>query len=239
MPKDWWMQIKTWTMRYKYVCDFILDILHLLTLTVVKHQDNFSRITYLRDLERKLDDQIKSIVQTLADTRKELKEAKFTEFSKDAKRVNFDQLLQFAQNISRYTAPPGHVFPEVPKEEDAPEATEESKNVSWGTLTTEQQAAFDNISRSQFVPWPNQENIVMSLLSRIQHVRDEGGDPAVSGIADGNPIESEEQPPTSAIQHDFPHDIPIQSDRGNEHSVPGPSTQPQRPVQPAFEGFDF
>jgi hypothetical protein len=226
-------------MLYKHVRDF--DIVHriqLLTLTVVKHQDNFTRITYLRDLEKRLDDQIKSIVQTLADTRKELKEAKFTEYSQDAKRVNFDQLLQFAQNISRYTAPPGHVFPDVPKEEDIPETAEASKNVSWGTLTDQQQAAFDNISRSQFVPWPNQENIIMSLLSRIQHVRDEGGDPAVSGIGEGNPIEIEEQP-TSAVQHDFPHDLPIQPERGVESSNSGPSTQLPRPVQPAFEGFDF
>jgi len=206
---------------------------------VVKHQDNFSRITHLRDLETKLDEQIKSIVQTLADTRKELREAKFTDYSQDAKRVNFDQLLQFAQNISRFTAPPSHVFPEVPRDEDAPETTEQPKNVSWTTLNEQQQAAFDNIARSQFVPWPNQENIIMSLLSRIQQVRDQGGDPAVSGIIDGNQIETDEPAPTSAVQNDFPHDIPIQPDPSKQHNISGASTQIQRPVQPAFEGFDF
>lgn len=53
-----------------------------------------------------MDEQIKATVRLLADTRHELKAARFTEFSRDARPVPFDKLLRYAQNISKFTIPP-------------------------------------------------------------------------------------------------------------------------------------
>jgi Vitamin-D-receptor interacting Mediator subunit 4 len=65
-------------------------------------------------LEKKLDDQIKATVQLLADTRRELKAAKFTEFPSDTRPVPFDELLRFAKNISKFTVPPTAALSQQP-----------------------------------------------------------------------------------------------------------------------------
>jgi hypothetical protein len=208
-----------------------LSLLHhhkrLLTSTVVTHQENYSRISILRDLEKKLDDQIKAIVQILADTRQELKKAKFTEYSEGAKRVQFDELLRFAKSIAKFTAPPGYTFPELtsaPNEDEAA-STDDKKDTGWNAVLTDQQKTdLDQFASLPFVPWPHEGRIRNSLLSQIQETRDNGLDPNASAQQD--------QEPTSTIHEDFP-DHPVQPERLT-------STQRQpRPVQPAFEGFDF
>jgi hypothetical protein len=69
----------------------------------------------LRQLEKRFDDQIKAIVQLLADTRRELKAARFTDFPKDTRPVQFDELLRFAKNISKFTVHPSAAFPQKPR----------------------------------------------------------------------------------------------------------------------------
>jgi Vitamin-D-receptor interacting Mediator subunit 4 len=81
---------------------------------VVQHQDNYTRLEHLRQLEKRLDDQIKATVQLLADTRRELKAARFTEFPTDARPVPLDELLRFAKNISKFTVPPTGALSQQP-----------------------------------------------------------------------------------------------------------------------------
>lgn len=74
-----------------------------------------------------LEEQLKSSVATLATLRKELSETPATVFPSDSRPVPFDELLQYAQSISRYTVPPTF-------RERATDAEDVSKNVETKEL---------------------------------------------------------------------------------------------------------
>jgi hypothetical protein len=73
---------------------------------VTKHQANYTHIQTLRAEADALEAQLKSSVATLASLRKELFETPATTFPEDSRPVPFDQLLQYAKNISQWTVPP-------------------------------------------------------------------------------------------------------------------------------------
>lgn len=75
-------------------------------MTVARHQANHARIQTLRAEADALEEQLKSSVAALAGLRKELSETPASVFPKDSRPVPFDELLQYAKNISRYTVPP-------------------------------------------------------------------------------------------------------------------------------------
>jgi hypothetical protein len=83
---------------------------------VSRHQANHARIVSLRAQVEALEEQKKSSVSTLATLRHELHETPATTFPTDTRPVRFDELLQFAKNISQHTVPPTY-------RERAPEAT--------------------------------------------------------------------------------------------------------------------
>lgn len=86
-------------------CSFISA--KLTDATVATHQSNYSTILSLRAKSEALDIQIKSTLQSLADVRKELIAAKpLTPSSKNARQVDYQELLSYAQRIARFTAPP-------------------------------------------------------------------------------------------------------------------------------------
>jgi Vitamin-D-receptor interacting Mediator subunit 4 len=78
----------------------------LTSILVSQHQANYARIVQLRQTAENLDQQIKNTITLLADTRKELLDTPFTSFSTKSRDVPFDELLQFAKNISKFTVPP-------------------------------------------------------------------------------------------------------------------------------------
>jgi hypothetical protein len=78
----------------------------VLTATVARHQANHSRILALRAQDEALSLQLKSSITTLAQLRHELFETPATTFSQDSRPVPFEELLQFAKNISQHTVPP-------------------------------------------------------------------------------------------------------------------------------------
>lgn len=75
-------------------------------MTVARHQANHARIQTLRAEAEALEEQLKSSVAALASLRKELSETPASIFPEDSRPVPFDELLQYAKNISRYTVPP-------------------------------------------------------------------------------------------------------------------------------------
>lgn len=77
-----------------------------LTCPVARHQANHARLQSLRTEADALEEQLKSSVAALATLRKELLATPATVFPSDSRPVPFDELLQYAQNISRYTVPP-------------------------------------------------------------------------------------------------------------------------------------
>jgi hypothetical protein len=77
-----------------------------LSRAVTKHQANHAHIQTLRAEADALEAQLKSSVATLASLRKELFETPATTFPQDSRPVPFDELLQYAKNISQWTVPP-------------------------------------------------------------------------------------------------------------------------------------
>jgi hypothetical protein len=81
-------------------------VLLLTSILVAQHQANYAHIVHLRQTAENLDQRIKNTITVLADTRKELLDTPFTSFPAKSRDVPFDELLQFAKNISKYTVPP-------------------------------------------------------------------------------------------------------------------------------------
>ncbi|KAF2853988.1 hypothetical protein T440DRAFT_389539 [Plenodomus tracheiphilus IPT5] len=73
---------------------------------LAKHQANHARIQLLRAEADALEEQLKSSVEKLANLRHQLFETPATTFPENSRPVPFDQLLQYASNISRHTVPP-------------------------------------------------------------------------------------------------------------------------------------
>ncbi|RYN49783.1 hypothetical protein AA0118_g5208 [Alternaria tenuissima] len=73
---------------------------------LAKHQANHVRIQHLRAEADALEEQLKTSVKKLAELRHELFNTSVTTFPEDSRAVPFDELLQYATNISRYTVPP-------------------------------------------------------------------------------------------------------------------------------------
>ncbi|KAI9733834.1 MAG: hypothetical protein M1818_007101 [Claussenomyces sp. TS43310] len=70
------------------------------------HQQNYSRLRALRSTSATLDEQIRSTLTLLADTRAELVATPATVFPRDANPVSYSELLSYARRISKFTIPP-------------------------------------------------------------------------------------------------------------------------------------
>lgn len=93
---------------------------------LARHQANHARLHTLRTEADALEEQLKSSVAALAGLRKELSETPATVFPDTSRRVPFDELLEYAKSISKYTVPP--TFRErVP---DADDATNKGKEAA-------------------------------------------------------------------------------------------------------------
>ncbi|KAF1848407.1 uncharacterized protein K460DRAFT_275613 [Cucurbitaria berberidis CBS 394.84] len=73
---------------------------------LAKHQANHARIHALRTEADVLQEQLKSSVEKLAALRHELFETPATTFPESSRAVRFDELLQYANHISKHTVPP-------------------------------------------------------------------------------------------------------------------------------------
>ncbi|KAJ8109174.1 hypothetical protein OPT61_g7656 [Boeremia exigua] len=73
---------------------------------LARHQANHARLSSLRAEADSLEEQLKSSVAALAGLRKELSETPATIFPDTSRPVPFDELLQYAKSIAKYTVPP-------------------------------------------------------------------------------------------------------------------------------------
>ncbi|KAF2753640.1 hypothetical protein EJ05DRAFT_166672 [Pseudovirgaria hyperparasitica] len=71
-----------------------------------QHQANHTRILALRQTAESLDNTLKSILATIAETRRELVATPVTTFPSTSRDVPFDELLSYAKFISKTTRPP-------------------------------------------------------------------------------------------------------------------------------------
>lgn len=74
--------------------------------TVSKHQSNHARIVSLRSTSSALDEQIRSTLALLTDTRSELLATPATIFPENTSPVIYSELLSYARRISKFTIPP-------------------------------------------------------------------------------------------------------------------------------------
>ncbi|CAA9957361.1 Med4 domain containing protein [Pyrenophora teres f. maculata] len=98
---------------------------------LAKHQANHVRIQLLRAEAEALEEQLKNSVKKLAELRHDLFNTPVTTFSQDSRAVPFDELLQYATNISRYTVPPTYRDP-VP----VPDKDKEEEDIASTGLPT-------------------------------------------------------------------------------------------------------
>jgi hypothetical protein len=96
---------------------------------VSKHQANHARIQSLRSTSSALDDQIRSTLTLLTDTRSELLATPATVFQENTNPVLYSELLSYARRISKFTIPPTF------READGEGTTSDALNVSQDTET--------------------------------------------------------------------------------------------------------
>jgi hypothetical protein len=94
--------------------------------SVSRHQANHARIQSLRSTSSTLDDQIKSTLTLLNDTRTELLATPATVFPENTSPVYYSELLSYARRISKFTIPP--TFREADTDGAAPETTNMSQD---------------------------------------------------------------------------------------------------------------
>jgi len=94
---------------------------------VSKHQTNYTRIQSLRSTSSTLDDQIRSTLTLLTDTRSELLATPATVFQENTNPVLYSELLSYARRISKFTIPPTF------READGDGTTSDALNISQDT----------------------------------------------------------------------------------------------------------
>jgi hypothetical protein len=168
------------------------------------HQANHARIQALKEQSSALDNQIKSTLMQLAETRAELKATPATTFPADTYPVPYTELLSFARRISKFTLPPTYREAATPPSVAEPSSAGVNTNGTT-TPTTALNAASAGITQNDvttvpaddktalpknihdwlnplggagFVPWPSEESIRRGSLALIQTLKDRGEDPA-------------------------------------------------------------
>jgi Vitamin-D-receptor interacting Mediator subunit 4 len=184
---------------------------------VATHQQNYTRILALKQTTASLDAQIKSTLELLADTRKELLATPATEFPQ-SREVPYGELLAYAKRISKFTVPPMY---RPPKKEDAQEqqngelngASTKANGSSISPADVESQAAgkdnkdfsvtsnlhdyqfwLETEGQMPFVPWPSEETIRRGALSQIQFMMEQDLDPSTqASLQEKEKLEDEEK----------------------------------------------
>ncbi|KAI9780946.1 MAG: hypothetical protein M1839_006384 [Geoglossum umbratile] len=170
------------------------------------HQQNYSRIITLKQTTAALDAQIKSTLELLADTRKELLATPATAFPQ-SREVPYGELLAYAKRISKFTVPPTYRPPPAPKKEQDTQEQQngelngtgmkangssispadissqpvgkDNKDFSITSNQHDYQFWLETEGQMPFVPWPSEETIRRGALSQIQFMVEQDLDPSM------------------------------------------------------------
>ncbi|KAL8673635.1 MAG: hypothetical protein Q9168_001941 [Polycauliona sp. 1 TL-2023] len=242
---------------------------------LAQHQTNHSRILRLRsDLEAH-EQQTKSTLTLLAETREELLSTPATTFPAHARNVPFTELLEYAKNISRYTVPPTFREPlPQPKAADATDKAEgatpaingtgdsvaeareanaiangaelqngetKERGVGVSSLTPDEVLWLNELARTDFVPWPNEEVIKRGALGQIQVMLEQGVNPESTGAAEeaARRVEAEDTEKNVPMGAEQVAAI-VEAGQNNVESGEGRMEQPRREEKPkVFKGLDL
>lgn len=165
---------------------------------LLKHQANHTRITSLRAQIDTLNASITSNITSLASLRSEILAQDITPIREEGRRVECNELLQYAQRISRYTVPPTY-RPQVQQAEAKRRAGEDvalrdmAPMNGNGADTAAQpepekdggQNAAGVVDSGTWVPWPSEDIIRQGPLAQIQIMQEQGLDPANASGEEG------------------------------------------------------
>ncbi|KAK3717938.1 hypothetical protein LTR37_005364 [Vermiconidia calcicola] len=166
---------------------------------LVIHQSNHIRIEELRRQTEKLDETLKTTLQLLADTRKQIIAIPSSTPSDEPRRqVKAEDLLAYAKFISKTTVPPtfrkqpppiksenaqaqitnGIATPPLGAQDQDNAHTTGIENVGTKALSEVQRKMLDPNNRMGFSPWPSPIVIQNGALGEIQRMVENGQDPA-------------------------------------------------------------
>jgi hypothetical protein len=233
---------------------------------VAQHQAHHARIQSLRTEAEALEEQLKTSVSALATLRHELFDTPATTFPVDTRPVRFDELLQYAKNISKHTVPPTYrerapqaadkdkekddgassaaptnglntpVAPVAPDAEEPKEGDKADADPAGITAEEEEWLKKLNDSKMSWYPWPNDEKIRTGNLSKIMYWQAKGKD------TDDFDIHAHEEAlrignlPVTE-QPASPDAAQPQEPQAQQPAVPRPMPKPAQPRE-TFDAFD-
>ncbi|KAL5121014.1 Mediator of RNA polymerase II transcription subunit 4 [Pleosporales sp. CAS-2024a] len=220
-----------------------------------RHQANHARILTLRAEADALEEQKKSYVSALATLRHELHHTPVTTFPAHTRPVRFDELLQYAKNISPYTVPPTYreraPEPASDKDKDADSSSAPTNGVNTPAAEAEAGETTDNkpvevtateeewlrkLNESQIAwyPWPSHDKIKGGNLWSLMKWEARGKDVATFDVKAADKMEKGGAAPVVEAPSE-----PVQTQAQGQQPQPQ-APRPPRPTQPqaTFDMFD-
>ena len=166
------------------------------TSVVSIHQRNHARIESLRSTIDQQNASITNTLTTLASTRADLLSIPSSLPQNDSRDVPYNELLDYAKRISRYTVPPTFrpalppALPALPAaingdsvavEDGAEDVKEEKEGRGTASLQDTERKWLDPLTQIPFVPWVTDETIKRGALAEIQSAIERGEDPGNVG----------------------------------------------------------
>ena len=187
---------------------------------VVQHHANYTRILALRQTANSLDEQIKSTMRLLSETRKDLRSISSPDPHNTLRQVSAEDLLRYAKFIAKTSVPPTFrkeiAASAIPQESQAAAAaaaaaepttqitngiatpaagttdiSDEKPETNVSKLNEETKAMLEPFSNLPFVPWPSQEKINAGALGHTQGMLEAGIDP--TGVLSSEEQEAEDK----------------------------------------------
>ena len=192
------------------------------------HQANHSRIVHLRERISILNQDITANLVLLTETRDEIIATPATVFPDNQRIVPYDELLDYAKRISRFTVPPT-IRPPISTVQgmgaDSSEPTnpltnngastepsvvqppnnKEIQGIGVASLDQNEVQWLDPLTQIPFVPWPVEEVIRQGALAQIQVMLEQGIDPSKVVAGENESLKAEAIADTSMV--DKPQDI--------------------------------
>ncbi|KAL6715149.1 hypothetical protein ACLMJK_007413 [Lecanora helva] len=217
---------------------------------LVQHQKNHARIVALHDKIAQQNAHITSTITTLADIRTDLLSTPTSLPRKDARNVEYTELLDYAKNISRYTVPPTSQKPlNLPKiQTDATAATNgesegekerdgDGKGIGTEALENEEKKWLEPLMQIPFAPWVSDDVMRAGALAQIQAMVERGEDPAElkpEGGKAGAEKDQAEGQGMEDVRMETTRDDQVTTSRGGEARQEKKATKPE-----VFGGLDL
>ena len=177
------------------------------------HQRNHARILQLQEQIAQRNESITTTLTTLASTRADLLSTPTSLPPKETRNVPYTQLLDYAKQISRFTAPPTFRPPMLPpanapapaavngadaadakvaKEVGMGERDGDGKGIGMGSLEDVEKKWLDPLRQIPFVPWVMEDVMRQGALAQIQAMVEKGEDPESVGRGGEEVVKGEE-----------------------------------------------